>query len=551
MNKQEIKADYKRRKKELKTDYRGGKTKRHYTYRSAKEELLYQKKSAGKERHKAARKEARQALRLAKKDYKKEAYLQKSIYLERLAQIKKKERDDLGSLVKIVTEHAPESLAGNLTLSYILIFFILAVLQGAFVVAASYYVIDRRATESILTTAGTLEAGSLKPEIAQVIAEESAMNVTLYRADGTQIYSFGLGNVEGKLPYNEIWEHPFSYRQQTDNMRIYSKQVTQDGIVYYLNIAKSMKAEGALLSVVVNMLLLSIAVAISISYFVGHRLTRKMLRPIGVLGRAMDDMSAANLSARLDTENIRTELVEVVDAYNRMLDKIEDAYLREKQFVSDASHELRTPLAVISGYSDILSRWGASDPAVSREAIDAIVAQTANMQQLLDRLLYIARSESGKVRAECCRAALHPLCLEVLQDFRMMHPDRAFSLRGAAEAWCDPHLVRQILVILLDNSVKFTDEGGTIALHLFHGREQTTLAVEDDGIGMTPEVAAHVFERFYKGDSSHNEKGFGLGLSIARLMVQAQGGAIKADPAVKKGSRFLLTLPLTPPKENA
>lgn len=539
MNKQEIKAEFKHLKKELRFEYRKGRAKRRYQHRMRREELRFQKKTAAKQ----TRRDAKKALRMEKRDYKRESFLQKSIYLEKRSALKKKKRDALGSLVKIVTEHAPESLSGSLTLSYILIFLTFAVLQGAFVIAASYYVIDRRATDSVQTVAGTLEAGGLRAELAEVIAEEYAMNIALYRADGSLIYAYGLNGLEAQLPYNETWEKPFSFRYQTDNMRIFTTRVHAGGEVFSLNLAKSMKTENALLSVVVNLLLLSIAMAVSISYLVGHRMTRKMLRPIGVLGRAMDEMSAASLSERLDTANIRTELVEVVDAYNRMLDKIEDAYLRQKQFVSDASHELRTPLAVISGYSDILSRWGAEDPAVRREAVNAIVTQTENMQILLDRLLYIARSENGKVQADLRATELSSLCKEILQDYRMMHPDRVFRLFGMAEGWCDPNLMRQILVILLDNSVKFTAQNGEITVRLSQPAGRAVLEVADNGIGMSAEVAAHAFERFYKGDSSHNEKGFGLGLSIAKLMVEAQGGTIEVESAPAAGSCFRVLLP--------
>ncbi len=533
MNKKEIKSAYKRRKKELKLDYKDGKIHRKYVYRIRKAEL----KSAGDER-----KKRKKALRGAKREFKKEAYLQKSIYLEKKNVLKRKMQEELGSVVRIVTEHAPESLVGSLTLSYILIFLVFALLQGMFVIAASYYTVDRRATDEVLTIAGSLEAGGLRREIAERVASDSPVNISLYKEDGSLLWSCGLSDTEGALPYNQKWEEPFSYQHRTEDLLIYSKKVATEDGVYLLNLAKSMKAENAMLSLVVNLLLISIALVLCISYFVGYRTARKQLRPIGVLGRAMEEMSAARLSDRLETEHIRTELVEVVNSYNHMLDKIEDAYERQKQFVSDASHELRTPLAVISGYADILSRWGAEDPAVRQEAIDAILSQSTNMQELLERLLYIARSENGKVKAQPEQTDLAAVAAELLQDFRMMHPNRAFLLCGAGDAWCDPRMMRQILTILLDNAVKFTAEGGKITVDIAAQPNQTVISVADDGVGMTEEVSAHIFERFYKGDTSHNEKGYGLGLSIARLMTESQGGTIIAKSAPGKGSRFIITL---------
>ncbi len=534
MNKQEIKVAYKRRKKELKLEFKGGKTRRKYAYKIRKAELKFKKKYT----ERAERKPIKKSLRAEKREFKKEAYLQKAIYLEKRDGLKRRLREDLGSVTRIVTDHAPESLVGSLTLSYVLIFFAFALLQSVFVTAAAYYTVDRRADSEMQTLAGTMEAGDLSLEIAQRLAAEDAVNIALYQEDGTQVYSCGLPDLAKSLPYNQTWEEPFTYRYQTETLRIYSKKVTTEEGVYSLNLAKSMNAENAMLSLMVNLMLISVALVLCVSYFVGYRTARKQLRPIGVLGRAMEEMSAAHLSDRLETEHIRSELVEVVDSYNHMLDKIEDAYERQKQFVADASHELRTPLAVIHGYADILSRWGAEEPAVRQEAVEAILAQSTNMQELLERLLYIARSESGRGKYRPEQTDLAALSAELLQDFRMMHPRRTFTLEGSGEAWCDPGLVRQILTILLDNAVKFTAEGGHITLSL----SGSTLRVTDDGVGMAPEVSDHIFERFYKGDSSHNAKGYGLGLPIAKLMTEQQGGTVTVTSAPGKGSTFTVAL---------
>ena len=538
MNKKLIKAEFKRLKKTLKIDYKTHKGKRKYAYRMKKEELLYKKKTAGKDEQKKFQK----ALKAAKRDYKKEAFLQKSIYLEKRNLLKKKKRDRLDSVVKIVTERVPESLSGSLTLSYVLIFFAFALLQSIFVIAATNYTIEKRASDAMMTVANTLAAGELRAEIAQAVAKENGMNITLYTEAGEVVYSYGMEDFALEFPYNQTYDTPFSYRYQTDDLQIYSMKVETATGVYSLNLAKSMKAENAFLSIVVNLMLISVALVLSISYFVGYRTARNLLRPIGVLSRAMNEVSSADLSARLETDNIRTELVEVVDSYNRMLDKIEDAYLRQKQFVSDASHELRTPLAIISGYSDILSRWGAEDPAIRQEAMDAIITQTANMQTLVERLLYITRSENGSIQVDLQPTDLAPLCREILQDFKTIHPEKVFELEGEAAAQCDPHLMRQLLTILLDNSVKFTPEKGRIFIGLSAEEGHVFLKVTDNGVGMTEEVAARIFERFYKGDSSHNEKGFGLGLSIAKLITETQGGTIAVASAPGKGTTFTIAL---------
>lgn len=534
MSKKQIKADFKRRKTELKLDYKTHKQKQKYAYRAKKEELRYKEKTADS----SQKKEYRLALKAIKRDYKKEAFLQKSIYLEKKSALKKKKRKELESVVQLVTDRVPESLSGSLTLSYVLIFFTFALLQSIFVIVATNYTIEKRSDESMITVANSLRAGQFQQEMAQALATDNNMNIALYTQEGDLVYSFGFEEISSHLPYNEFYEEPFSYRYQAEDLRIYTTKA--EG--YSINVARSMKSEYAFLSIVVNLMLFSLALVLTISYFVGNRTAKNLLRPIGVLSRAMNEVSSADLSARLPTDNIRTELRDVVDSYNGMLDKIEDAYLRQKQFVSDASHELRTPLAIISGYSDILSRWGAEDPAIRQEAMDAIITQTANMQTLLERLLYITRSENGSLQAELQTTELSAVCKEVLQDFKTIHPQKQFELMGQASALCDPHLMRQLLTILLDNSVKFTSEDGIIQISLTQEEDTALLQVSDNGIGMPQEVADHIFERFYKGDSSHNEKGFGLGLSIAKLIVETQKGTISVDSTPQQGTTFTIQL---------
>ena len=539
MNKKEIKTRWKTRKKALKLDYKTEKKRRKYAFRVRETELKYQKKTA----EGAALSEAKRVLRVEKKEYKKEAYLQKAIYLEKKTGLKKKLREELGSVVHKVAERVPESLLGSLTLSYVLIFLVFSLLQGGLVAAGTYYMLSRRAADAVQTVANTLEAGGLRQEIAVRLAEDHSLHLAVYTEEGGLLYACGEESME-ELPYNRRWEEPFRHRRGTDMLMVYShRTVTEDG-TFFLNVSRNMVEENTLLSMLINLLLFTAALMLCLCYFVGYKTAKKQLRPIGVLGRAMEKMSAANLSDRLETENIRTELVEVVDSYNGMLDKIEDAYERQKQFVSDASHELRTPLAVIRGYADILSRWGGEDPAMRKEATEAILSQSENMQQLLERLLYIARSESGRIKVKPEQTALAPLCGEILQDFRMMAPTRTFELNGEASAYCDPNLVRQLLTILLDNAVKFTAEEGHITLKIIPGQKNTAISVTDDGVGMSAETADHIFERFYKGDASHNEKGYGLGLSIAKLIAESQGGSISVESQEGKGSTFTVALPL-------
>ncbi|MBR2013157.1 MAG: hypothetical protein IJ995_02960, partial [Clostridia bacterium] len=177
MNKQEIKATYQRDLDALKFEYKTEKTRRRYAWRAKKAELKYAVKAAPK----AEKKDAKRTLKREKREYKKEAYLQKGIFLEKKARLKKKMRDALGSVVRIVTDHAPESLVGGLTLNYVLIFLLVGILQAVFVGVSANYVLEDRAAESLYTIAASLEAGGLEEQVAKALAKENDMNITLFR----------------------------------------------------------------------------------------------------------------------------------------------------------------------------------------------------------------------------------------------------------------------------------------------------------------------------------------------------------------------------------
>ena len=250
------------------------------------------------------------------------------------------------------------------------------------------------------------------------------------------------------------------------------------------------------------------------------------------------------------------------DAVNDLLDRMQAAYSQQTRFVSDASHELRTPIAVLKGYADLLERWGKDDPQVRDESIAAIQTEAERMSRLVEQLLFLARGDSGRTQLSKGAVDLADLAREVWEESNMIDPAHHWLLDAPAPLtiWADRDMLKQALRILSDNAAKYTARGGEIQLRVRLDSEgRATVSVRDSGMGIRPEDAPHVFQRFYRADPARSRQsgGAGLGLSIASWVISQHGGYLEVYSWEGVGSRFTIVLPVetppgeTPPSENA
>ena len=248
------------------------------------------------------------------------------------------------------------------------------------------------------------------------------------------------------------------------------------------------------------------------------------------------------------------------DAVNDLLDRMQAAYSQQTRFVSDASHELRTPIAVLKGYADLLERWGKDDPQVRDESIAAIQTEAERMSRLVEQLLFLARGDSGRTQLSKGAVDLSDLAREVWEESNMIDPAHHWLLDAPAPLtiWADRDMLKQALRILSDNAAKYTAQGGEIQLRVRLDSEgRATVSVRDSGMGIRPEDAPHVFQRFYRADPARSRQsgGAGLGLSIASWVISQHGGYLEVYSWEGVGSRFTIVLPRetpeTPPSENA
>ncbi len=280
----------------------------------------------------------------------------------------------------------------------------------------------------------------------------------------------------------------------------------------------------------------------------GRRDSIKMLIPIQEMSETVNRLTMNNLhSERLNVEGTKNELKDLAVVFNNMLDRMETSYESQKQFVSDASHELRTPIAVIKGYVNMLNRWGAKDPEVLQESIEALKNESNMMQDLVEKLLFLSRHDKKTLKLEKKMFDMGSVVEEMIKETKMVAKNRKVESLAVEKVrvYGDKQSLKQAIRVFIDNAIKYTRDGDTITISCRNVNGNCVICVADTGIGMTRKDLDHIFNRFYRSDDVRNRKieGHGLGLSIAKLIIMAHTGRIKIRTQYTKGTSFTVTLP--------
>jgi len=265
-----------------------------------------------------------------------------------------------------------------------------------------------------------------------------------------------------------------------------------------------------------------------------------------------DAMRAVDRGSRLEVAPTADELAALGQAFNGLLDRLEEAHERQRRFTGDASHQLRTPLTALLGQVEVALRQ--PRPADEyRRVLESAQRQGRNLTQIVEMLLFLARADADALPAELESVDLAEWLPTYLSHWSQH--SRAADLHLNVSAPCQVHaqpaLLGQLLDNLIDNALKYSPPGSPVTLRANVARSSVTLAVEDRGDGITAGDLSHVFEPFFRSERAHrhNQSGVGLGLSIARRIAMLFGGTLTAQSHVGEGSRFELRLPITAAKD--
>lgn len=282
--------------------------------------------------------------------------------------------------------------------------------------------------------------------------------------------------------------------------------------------------------------LLYIIPILVISGILGFFVSNRFLRPIKRITSHAKEISGESLNERLDTTGPQDELWELACTFNELFARLEEDFERQKRFTSDVAHELKTPLAVISGYVNLLLRWGKEDPKILEESLNMLKKECESMITMTENLLQLTRMENNKGTYEDEIFSLRPFLEDVIQSYRIISPDTEFELDcpETVSVSINKNGLLEILRILIKNSIDYSPKPAHIILQW----KNNMLSVKDRGNGISPQDLPYIFDRFYRADKARTRKstGSGLGLSIAKALAQRLNLSIRAESIEKQGT---------------
>ncbi|MFH2103589.1 MAG: ATP-binding protein [Chloroflexota bacterium] len=315
-----------------------------------------------------------------------------------------------------------------------------------------------------------------------------------------------------------------------------------------IQVAASLALADATRQTLLQIILISAGSSMLLAAIASWITTGQALTPLAaVTETALQISRADDLSRRIPYSGPETDEVgQLIAAFNETLGRLEHLFIAQQRFLADVSHELRTPLTVIRGNVDLMRKMANAD----EESLSGIEDEADRLTRLVGNLLLEAQAESGKLPLKFAPVELDTLLLEVFKEMRVLARDRLnLKLTEIDQVMVDGDRdrLKQVLINLISNAIKYTPQGGDVFLSLGKIGDATRLIVRDTGLGIASEDLPYIFERFYRAEKSRTRSkagGFGLGLSISHWIITNHGGRIEVDSQEGKGTTFCIYLPL-------
>lgn len=333
-------------------------------------------------------------------------------------------------------------------------------------------------------------------------------------------------------------------------VRVLSRSYVVDGTPVVIRVARSAARLHDELKALLLVLGFGFPIAVGIAAFGGYALARRALAPVGRMADQARTITAERLNERLPVVTSDDELGHLATVFNETFARLEQSFEQLRRFTADASHELRTPLTAIRSVGEVGLREH-HDERAYREIIGSMLEEADRLGRLVDSLLTLSRADAGQVKLKLERMDLAELAREVVNHLGVLAEEKRqfLSVEASApvHATADRLVLRQAVINLVDNAIKYSPEGGRVRVSVQDHVDGPTLEVMDTGAGIAAEHREHIFDRFYRVDKARSRElgGTGLGLAIARWAVETHGGRIELESKEGKGSLFRIRLPST------
>jgi heavy metal sensor kinase len=323
-----------------------------------------------------------------------------------------------------------------------------------------------------------------------------------------------------------------------------------DGTQFLIEVAAPYNQIEAVLRGLLLTFALGLPLIVALAIGGGYLLMRGALRPVDEIRQKAAQITSRNLSERLPVVHTGDELERLATDLNRMIERLEESFHQINRFSADASHELRTPLTVLQGELEAIAQKGQTLPEDVRDTIGSALEETQRLAKIVESLLAISRLEAGEARVQPVHLDLAELARTTADHMKLLAEEKYISMTcdgtDPVEVEADPSRLKQVVVNLLDNAIKYTPEGGEVSISVMQRDGRAVLEVADSGLGISANDLPHVFERFYRADKARSRQmgGTGLGLSIVRSICLAHGGQVTVNSTEGRGSLFHVELPL-------
>ncbi|MGH7486444.1 MAG: sensor histidine kinase, partial [bacterium] len=320
------------------------------------------------------------------------------------------------------------------------------------------------------------------------------------------------------------------------------------GTTWFVRVAEDVGENLAGMATLYEAVLLSAAVVLPIAVLLSYWLAGRALRPLSRIAVEAGSISVSNLESRVAVPKTGDEIAQLASGFNELLDRLQIAFAELRQFTGDASHELRTPLTVIQSVGE-LALTTSMTPQQYRETLSHVLEEVDRLRQLVDALLMLARGESDMATAPATEVLPYEAVESVCAQLRPLAEEhnQLLSVHGnvTTAIMTDVNLLNLAVMNVVHNAIKFTPDGGRIDVSVTSSDSAIAVVVDDTGPGIPASERDKVFDRFYRSDRAtrSTERGFGLGLSIARAAIAKLGGSILAGQATSGGARINILIP--------
>lgn len=397
-------------------------------------------------------------------------------------------------------------------------------------------------------------AGSLEKTDLQPIVENGSFIVTVRDLDG-RLVAASVGADESALRLEppeisavlkgETIQRSLEIRGENFRVRTARLLVGRE-VVGIAQVGESAASVDRVTGALENVLIAVGAITLVLSLLAGYWLARSALKPIEDVTEVARQIEASDLNRRIRARGKPEEAQRLADTFDVMLERLGAAFEQQRNFVLDVSHELRTPLTALSGKLEVLLMDPNTDPGV-RVQVEPLLLEVRRLIRLTSNLLSLAHVDAGR-GLDRRPVELIDLCLEVYRQAKDLRPEVQLRLgrEDQATVMGDRDLLKQLILNLVDNGLKYTHAGGVVTLTLHRDDSSVRVVVEDTGPGIAPGELAHVFDRYYRGAGSggRSGSGAGIGLAIAQWVAHAHGGRIEVSSELGRGSTFTVHLPV-------